>query len=417
MKNFPHQISNFKKLNSALAVVAELINLGKDLSDDWVLGKALVMGHVYAFRDKSMPLKKALKEEKLKSLPNRGSGAAARDIRRFFLLLKFIQPDNTTTSKFTLTNDGKTVLNIHDVATSMAQWRDSMRNISLPDAKANISHPYKILLRLVNDIPGIENTKLLLALEAKDDSEAEYKRIVRLSKKDDEHFHAAMKISKSTASNALKILPAIARQLGDIITNGGENYPTPVIVTTEDGTFSAPSELLIEAGKTKNKKAVTANKIAVSPMFTDSGEVIVDLTDAINIRKDRTLEHQKAVRSLAQLLEKHKYDLFENPFDCLAFNAKGKSLLIEVKTLDGSTIDERQQAERAIGQIKGYRFFNIPNEHTVKNECDIVAFTRRPSNETIEFLKNAGVITIWLKTTNWQFVSKNGERDFSPDAL
>ena len=110
----------------------------------------------------------------------------------------------------------------------------------------------------------------------------------------------------------------------------------------------------------KSLSEVTPENIAASPIFSEGVSVALDLADAIALRKKRTIEHNNAVRSLATVLHNAKFKLYQYPYDCLAIDGNNRSLMAEIKTLDGSPADERQQAERALGQLKGYRHFSIP---------------------------------------------------------
>ncbi len=248
MKNFPHQINDLEKLTAALLVIEQLIKSGKDVLDDAVFGEALARKGVYTFRDKARSLKDSLAEEKKKPRASRGTEAAARDLRRFFCLLDYIALSEAP-EKVSLTKYGKRVLRAATVAASMPQWRNSMRSIALEDNDGNVSHPYDILVRLVADAPGLDRKKLMLALEAKNDSNAEYERVLKLSGKDYGKIVEATNVSDATARNAVKILPRIAFQLGDIILDGTKVYPAAVVTVTEEGAFTSPNKLPPKSSK------------------------------------------------------------------------------------------------------------------------------------------------------------------------
>ena len=93
-----------------------------------------------------------------------------------------------------------------------------MLALALPDQHGRVSHPYRILLRLVSDNPGIEIRKLMLAFEARDDSAAEYERVTDLIGMDFLALRQAIGVEQASAANAVKILPSIAVQVGDIRT-------------------------------------------------------------------------------------------------------------------------------------------------------------------------------------------------------
>jgi hypothetical protein len=209
LKNFPHQINDLDKLTRALRVAHELINAGEEFDDDGVFGKALAHAGVYSFRNKALSVAENIAVESGKPLGNQGFRTAARDIRRFLSLADLIRPD------FTLTQRGRAILEATDVGSRNKEWREAMLQLGLGN-----SHPYSIMLRLVADRPGIESSKLLLALEAQDDGAKEYARILALSDLTFSQIVAALHISEANARNAVKILPGIAEQTGDLIRNG-----------------------------------------------------------------------------------------------------------------------------------------------------------------------------------------------------
>lgn len=184
MKNFPHQFNDLDRLTQALAICEQVLEQGAELSDS-KFGQALAQGGVYTFRDKSLTVEEALVLEAEKPRASRGTEAAARDTRRFLLLLGFIAADPDQPDQFVLTDAGRAILDVQtDNSQLLGRWRTAMLVLGLADANENISHPYPILLRLVADNPGIENSKLMLALEAQNDSEEEYARIQALAERD-----------------------------------------------------------------------------------------------------------------------------------------------------------------------------------------------------------------------------------------
>lgn len=413
MHSFPHQISDLDKLFGALKVVSDLVRAGNDVADDETLGVALATAGIYTFRG-NLTLAQALAREKTKIRANRGTETAARDLRRLFSLMNLIVK-TTGPSRYVLTAAGTQLLASKAGDNRQAQWRSAMLNLSLETEPGRFSHPYKIITRLVTAKPGIEKQKLLLALEANDDTDAEFSRIDELADLTVIKIIAALGVSESNAANSIKILPSIAQQLGDIIEKGGKCFSAPITLITEEGTVAAPQE---PPTAPKILAEVTPETIAESPAFTQSSSVVVDLTDAIATRKARTIEHNKAVKLLASVLHKAKFKLHEFPYDCLAIDSKNRTILAEVKTLDGSPVDERQQSERAIGQLKGYRFFSLPDKCNKNPLVELAAFTRKPAQKTIDFLKSSGIETIWLDSGNWKILdSKGAVVDFTPELL
>ncbi|WP_261544435.1 hypothetical protein [Burkholderia multivorans] len=417
MKNFPHQVADIDKLESAFRMIAKLIAAGESVASDSTLGAALARGGYYAFRDKSLTIEQSLAAEEKKKPSDRGSYTAARDTRRTFKLLGFIE-QAAVDSDFEITEIGQSLLDAEDDTQRHEVWRLAMRNVQLSDKAGNASHPYQIMLRLVTDIPGIETSKLMLALEALDDSEDEYLRIRELAELPTAEIREKLGVSKSHARNATKILPAIARQIGDIVGDGGRSYPAPVTLITEDGAATVSVERAEREVDVSPEAAVAVDEIAPVPEFGEAEKVTVDLTGAIAIRQQRTERHQLTVQSLARLFSDQGFFLYENPYDCLAVTDDMRSLLCEVKTLDGSLTDERQQAIRALGQLKGYRFFNLPKNLIGKLSVDVIAFDSRPRPHTIEFLAQSDVTTIWLFDGGWWIIDQDGnELNFDPVAL
>src|SRR5205807_1867296 len=91
MKNFPHQINQLPRLNEAVAVFARLIDEGRNIDDDGIVGDALARAGVYTFRNASRKsVETLLASEHRKPRGSQGTRTCARDLRRFFRLLGFI---------------------------------------------------------------------------------------------------------------------------------------------------------------------------------------------------------------------------------------------------------------------------------------------------------------------------------------
>lgn len=418
MKNFPHQFNNLGKLQAALALAAALIERDEDIASDQIYGEALARAGVYSFRGK-LPIEEALRRERRKPRASRGTETAARDIRRFLTLCGFIQIDAGKRG-YVISNRGKQLLTASQSVLQRSFWREALLNLALSDAAGNISHPYRILLRLVNDFPGIETSKLMLALEAKDDSSTEYERVSELANTSMDQIVSALGASSFQARNAVKILPAIADQLRDIVREGYHSFPDEPRLVTED-TLQLESMALQNEGRglrVQTGRPVTPEIIAGDPQFSGTVSTTIELADAIEVSRKRMREHQEAVRSLAGILDRESYQLFEFPFDCLGFKPEQGSLLVEVKTLDGSARDERKQAERALGQVKGYRYFNYPSVAFHRNTRDVVAFTDQPQRNTTDFLIHNRVDVLWRDKADWMAQTTKGRTfRFQPTLL
>ncbi len=413
MKNFPHQFSNLTKLTSALSLVQRLINEGRNVSDDGALGISMAREKIYTFRNLTTTIDERIAIESKKPLGNQGFRTAAREIRRFFAHTNLIHTDEID---YFVTKQGEELLSAkEDVQYRNLLWRDSLLNMSISGPDGLTSHPYRILLRLVNDNPGIETLKLLLALEARDDSIQEYDRISSLASLPSESIIKSIGTTKTNARNAVKILPALAEQLGDISRDKGFSFGAINFSTTEDELISLPERRSIE----KNiPTPVDVENIAGVPKYKNIDAQNFDLSSGIKIRQRRTIRHNITVKNLAKFFEKNEYILFEFPFDCLARKEELGGFLIEVKTLDGSPSDERKQSEKALGQLRGYRHYNVHDDLKKPVLRDMVAYSDHPSAVGISFALYNGIIPVWNKSSKWVTSQPDGtETPLSPDML
>ena len=98
------------------------------------------------------------------------------------------------------------------------------------------------------------------------------------------------------AANAVKILPGIAAQLGDIERVNNKAYPIGQLVITED-------EITTEEPPARRARAdfreTNSGGIARDPILNIVSSVSIDLAEAIRIRQRRLTEHQEIVRQLA----------------------------------------------------------------------------------------------------------------------
>lgn len=406
LKNFPHQVASLDKFLEALRVAAQILDAGGDFASDAIYGDALAYGGVHSFRDAgNLSIAQLLARELQKPAANRGSRTAARDHRRALKLFGLISGNG-------LTPIGRQLLDSPTNEVRLGIWREAMLALSIGDDE-NKSHPYRILLRLVYDHPGIEKRKLLLALEAQNDSLDEYNRILDLSDLPYNEVIDQLGISQHNAANSIKVLPGIAEQLGDVFTTGNKLvYPKP--------SASLANETVDEVGipkkpprtnpsrRNRNPTLYTATNIAPSPAFQNNAQNIVDLYAAIQLRQRRTEEHQSLVTKFAHFLEENGYNLYANPYDCLA--SKDESwLLIEAKTLDGSPTDSRRQAEKALGQLRGYAFFDLPEGVEAMNVRHIILFSQKPSEEIANFLKANGFEVVWESDALWTTLGANND--------
>jgi hypothetical protein len=403
MKNFPHQFSDIVRLSNGLAVLINLYDDGQDVSNDEIVGIELARAGIYTFRDRNLPLEDAIRVELQKPRAQRGSHTAARDLRRIFTLLGFI------TDQFEPTEIGRELVDVagrNETERVEFIWRGALAEMTLVDVENNLSHPYQILKRLVKNRPGINKKYLALALEALNDSDEEFNRIIAFV--DQDNFENALEvlgISEASAANAVKILPAIAEHLGDIIQEGEQCYPGIDYGEIENIAVEAMREITVtERRPARRHRNVNADQIAplAQPDGNNAGrepeEYLAGIRAGIEQRRERTANHQALVREFATRCTTAGFALMEDPFDCLAISAN-VILLAEMKTLDGSRTDEKAQVQQAFAQLEYYRYFDLPENINRQQTTLIAVFDREISQGHQEFLESKNIFASW-KTGN-----------------
>lgn len=412
MKNFPHQFNDLEKLFNALAVARQLIIKQTPLTDE-NFGEQLTREGIYTYRDKSLSVDEFLAKEQEKPASNRGYLTVSRDIRRFFELLGFITVFHDKTAK--LSPAANQLLLTKSESERKEVWKNALLQLGLEGTDGEVSHPYRILLKLVNTFQGIETPKLMLALEAENDSEEEFERISNLAQLSIAQIIADTGTSESMAANAVKILPGIAEQLGDIERINSRAYPIGQVVITED-------EITTEEQPTRKSKATYRETdiegIAKDPNLNAVTSVSIDLAEAIRIRQRRLAEHQEIVRLLAELNARHGFKLFEGKFDCLA-TKDDKALLYEVKTILPTASDEEKQTVKGVGQLKYYKFSIVHKEMGYTKIKELLVFSSKPDNGIIEFCSAENILVVWRTDDTFQIYNTqtNADEVFNPTDL
>ena len=414
MKNFPHQFNDLEKLFNALIVAKQLINIDSALTDE-NFGEQLTREGIYTYRDKTLSIEEYLAGELEKPIANRGYLTVSRDIRRFFELLGFITvfPDK----KAKLSTAAKQLLGTESVELRKELWKNAMLQLGLEGTDGEISHPYRVLLKIVNTFPRIDTPKLMLALEAENDSEEEFERISALAQLSIEEIIQKTGTSAAMAANAVKILPGIADQLDDIERIASKAYPVGHIVVTEDE-ISTQEEYDVPTKERVAFREVTSDGIAKDPTLKVISSVSIDLSDAIRTRQNRLAEHQEIVRLLAVLNEKCGFQLFEGKFDCLGIKGD-TALLYEVKTILESAPDQEKQTVKGVGQLKYYKFSIVEQQMGLSDIREILVFSRKPDTGIIGFCTAENIAVIWREGDSFQIfnVQKGGDDNFGPDGL
>jgi len=415
MKNFPHQFNDIEKLFNALTVAKKLIDSNTPLTDE-NFGEQLTREEIYTYRDKTLSIDQFLEREKQKPKASWSYLTVSRDIRRLLELLGFIVVlDDSKNSR--VTTAGKQLLTTTSVEKATGLWKNALLQLALEGTDGEISHPYRILLKIVNSFPGIETQKLMLSLEAENDSEEEFERISALANLSIAQIIKETRTSVAMAENAVKILPGIAEQLNDIERISNKAYPIGHVIVTEDEVsteedFDAPTKERVTF------KKVSSSDIAKDPTINIISSVSIDLSDAIKTRQKRLAEHQEIVRLLAILNEKCGFNLFEGKFDCLGIKGDA-ALLYEVKTILESATDQEKQTVKGVGQLKFYKFSIVEKQMGLSDIREILVFSIKPDARIIDFCSAENIAVIWRDGNSFQIFNIQAGRDnsFNPDEL
>lgn len=414
MKNIPHQFNNIDKYFSALESVKQLIEEETPLRDE-NLGEQLLRNGVINPGKVGQSIEEYLEEQSLKTPSYRGYHTAARETINFFKLIGFLVVYDDKSGQ--LTPRAIQLLSVNNPNARKLLWRDSFMQFGVEGFDGEISHPYRILLKLVRDKPGIETNKLMLALEAENDSHEEYQRILDLSELEFNSILEELNISKHQARNAVKILPSFAVQVGDIRKRGNYTFPIGHISITEDEISTGiPIEEVTDDGiPYSHYRQVTSENIARDPIFNEISSVSIDITESIRIRQNRLSHHQEIVRQLGLFCEQKGFQLFEGKFDCLS-TLDNFAIIFEVKTILSSMSDQEKQTVKGVGQLKYYKFSIVQKQMGYENIREILVYSQKPNNSLIEFCTSENISIVWLdegvfKTFNSE---SNTEIDFEP---
>ncbi len=392
MKNFPHQFNDLSKLFRALQAIQQLLEEESPLSDE-NFGKLLTGNEIYTYKDRTLSIEEFLHAEQQKPKSSRGYLTVARDIRRFFQLLGYLTvfPDKSgelSSAAIQLLAQGN-----NEVKNQL--WNNSFLQLGLEGQDGEVSHPYRILLKLVQDFPGIETPKLMLALEAENDSDEEYARISALASEPIDNIIQETGTTRSMAANAVKILPGVAEQLGDIERINSQAYLIGRVSVTEDE-ITTERESRAPNRQIATFREVTVDTIARDPNLANITRSSIDLAEAIRTRQNRLARHQEIVRLLATLNGDSGLNLYEGKFDCLAATDEQQALLYEVKTILDSLSDQEKQTVKGFGQVKYYKFSIVNREMNLDDVTCFLVYSQRPNQELIDFCVSEDVKVVWL---------------------
>ncbi len=406
MKGFPNQVSNLPKLAVGMATIRAAVDGGLREWDDGRIGEALVRAGVLGtgHPTRSVPVEEYLAEQRAKTLSNQSHRASARGLRELYRLLGLIDESDGT---IIITPDGHTAADFAGndlVGDQIRFWRRTIRSLRHHGGDEEASHPYQVLLRLISRVPGVTRAMCALALEARNDSHEELDRIVSIAQQDEETARLSLDgVSKNNWNNAKKILPSFAEQLGDVVKVSNHLYIADLPGAALEGGEAGPPDERPDARVRRRRasRSVTSETIGRAGTEERSDEVDTSrehdpaaMDRAIAVRADRLRRHNLIVQRVARLLDARGYELFEDPFDCLALNDE-IALLVEVKTLDGTEADEVNRVRDALSQLLYYESFVATPLAGGAAVVKIACFEAKPSDEHIAWLAQSGIVTIW----------------------
>jgi hypothetical protein len=390
MRNFPHQFNQIPKLNSAVAVFVRLADAASELDDDGVVGDALARAGVYAFRyARGRSVAALLAEERHKPASNQGTRTSARDLRRFFSLLGFIiRRDNG----WEASASGRALVAL-DLATQGAEvrglWRQALLEMVLDDDHGS-SHPYRILLRLVADKPGLAKPLAGLCLEANSDDEREYRRIRALANSKNPVATMEGLAGPNTARNSIKILPALAEQLGDITNQEGRLYLSGQVSEALDlarasGAGQGGTEGLLRRPVAPHPRVPGGRRRELGGATTEARRYDPDaLAERINA-------HEACLDAFSQMVPRG-VEQMQASYDLLLVD-HGKVVLVECKTIRD---DAHLQVRLALGQLLYYEYFDVAPAYPGREVQKLLLSDRQLPIDLSEFLAQHGVATAWL---------------------
>lgn len=392
MKNFPHQINQLPRLNDALGVFVALIGRARDVDDDGVVGDALGRARVYTFRNASnRSVRELLISEHSKNRGSQGTRACARDLRRFFRLLGFMTQDDSDT--WHAEKSARTLLSLTKPADRPQMhelWRRSLLELALED-DSGTSHPYRILLRLVAKLPGMPKPYSGLCLEAKDDSAAEFGRIMAIASRTNPIKTMDEVAGEHMARNSIKILPSLAEQLGDIVdVSGGLTITSRVA----DVLFDArPTDRPEDAVRNLARRPFVPRRRQIGGSRRGLARSRISVRrydpDLIGARFDA---HEDCLDRFSQKFPATAEQL-QAVYDLLIVGRDKAVLLVEAKTIRN---DERAQVRTGLGQLYYYEHFDVAPLYPNQRVCRLLLTDRPVSADLCEFLTRREVGVVWI---------------------
>ncbi len=396
MKNFPHQYSELSRFRGTLEILSDLRAGAQNVLDNGVLGYELARAGVYKFRGDVPDLEARIAVERQKPEGRQGARTAAREGRRTLRLLGFIDATGALTASGT-----QLLEEAPGSAGEVLIWRQAVMALSLPDEQGNVSHPMRILLRLLADRGPLARIELALALEARDDGDVEYARVLSLIPIRVAIEREVLPVSKSVVDNAVKILPALALHLGLAADRGDDLLAITEIgdaVLRQDFQFGDIMIATSEGPPHARRRRVGARKREIvagqrRPLELAEYETLTrdEQIETLRLRMERTTRHDDVVNKVAAAF-REGFHVYEDraSYDALLVPQAlpNDHFLLEIKTLD---LDEVAQTNRAVGQLSWYLWGYVTPEYENVTVRLGVVFDRRPSEEICRYLQSLSI--------------------------
>jgi len=413
LKNYPNQASTIERIRRTLEVVFGVLAAGEDPDDDGVLGYAAARAQAYTFRDFDYEapnlearLGQRISQEQQKPSGSQGARTFARELRRTLIGLGWL--DNM----LALTAAGQSFLGS---PSGSQEERDALA-LGLWDltAEPGPSHPVRIMLRLLAVKESRDRQGLELSLEANDDSEGEFNRILGLYQMSEEDRTASLTasgVSTYQIANAKKVFPSLARDAGLVVEDpprvyrlsdvGRELIDAPVV-----GDVLPSRQTALRRALRVVSPETIASALGAAGSRTQTPEEQLQARQAL---AERTNRHQETVKKLAELfvaggtLKEGSVDLLWSLPD-----SNEPFVLVEVKTIEN---DADHQIRHAYGQLAFYDYFDVRPVANGRSVMKVVATDKHISVELGEYLDEYGVALITVDDTGWH------SRNQSADAL
>jgi hypothetical protein len=156
-------------------------------------------------------------------------------------------------------------------------------------------------------------------------------RVLKFANSSFSKIVASIKVGEANARNAVKLLPSIAEQVGDISRFNSRAYLRARVTATEDSLSDTEGGTEFEKTEPSDPLEVAPENIAPIPASGNAAASLVDLSASIEIRKLRTKQHHETTVSLAQIVGSAGFKTFANPYDCLGYKGGTGGILLGVK--------------------------------------------------------------------------------------